>query len=127
MKRCRDRNIVQFLGSAVDREQALLVTEFMEAGDLHSALRRDAGGALLWYRRRVSLAVARKQNPFCRMFLRSGRQSCLDWNTGRLEDRPSGNGCLGHGGSRGCELGWVCVACRRCAWTAPDVLPYAMH
>ncbi len=56
MKRCRDRNIVQFLGTAVDREQALLVTEFMEAGDLHSALRRDAGGGLLWYRRRVTPA-----------------------------------------------------------------------
>ena len=53
MKRCRDRNIVQFLGTAVDREQALLVTEFMEAGDLHSALRRDSTEALLWYRRRV--------------------------------------------------------------------------
>ena len=32
------------------------MTEFMEAGDLHSALRRDSTKALLWYRRRVSVA-----------------------------------------------------------------------
>ena len=50
MKRCRDRNIVQFLGTAVDREQALLVTEFMEAGDLHSALKRDSAKALRYRR-----------------------------------------------------------------------------
>lgn len=32
LESCRDRNIVQFLGSCADGNQTLLVTEFMDEG-----------------------------------------------------------------------------------------------
>ncbi|GAB4813247.1 hypothetical protein N2152v2_000293 [Parachlorella kessleri] len=58
LRDCRDRNIVQFVGAAFDPscDQAMLVTEFMEAGDLWRALKwRDEQGRRVfgWYRRQV--------------------------------------------------------------------------
>ena len=45
LKACRDRNIVQFIGACHKDGQLMLVTEFMEGGDLHAALQADASKA----------------------------------------------------------------------------------
>eukprot|EP00891_Asterochloris_glomerata_P005380 jgi/Astpho2/5380/Aster-05923 len=57
----RDRNILQFLGASVTLQGIMLVTEFMESGDLGHALQRDQGGFLSWYKKghQVMLDVAR--------------------------------------------------------------------
>ena len=41
----------QFLGASQTDEQTLMILEYMENGDLFSALRKDPAGELLWYRR----------------------------------------------------------------------------
>jgi serine/threonine protein kinase len=51
----RDANIVQFLGACLKVERPLLVTEFMQGGDLYDAINRDRNGVLLWYRRYASM------------------------------------------------------------------------
>ena len=38
LRSCRDRNIVQFLGACVTDDQLMLVTEYMEGGDLHTGM-----------------------------------------------------------------------------------------
>lgn len=49
----RDSNIVQFLGACLTVEKPLLVTEFMQGGDLYDAINRDRNGVLLWYKRYI--------------------------------------------------------------------------
>ncbi|DBB18025.1 hypothetical protein WJX82_008169 [Trebouxia sp. C0006] len=51
LKSCRDHNIVQFVGACIQREQTMLITEFMEGGDLYHAIARDTLGRFAWYRR----------------------------------------------------------------------------
>lgn len=51
LKSCRDGNIVQFLGASQTEHQTLMITEYMENGDLFTAFRNDTTGSLLWYRR----------------------------------------------------------------------------
>lgn len=51
LKSCRDGNIVQFLGASQTESQTLMITEFMENGDLYSAIRKDSTGNLLWYKK----------------------------------------------------------------------------
>ncbi|KAK9786673.1 hypothetical protein WJX73_005253 [Symbiochloris irregularis] len=41
LKSCRDRNIVQFLGACMQPDSLMLVTEYLEGGDLATALERD--------------------------------------------------------------------------------------
>jgi hypothetical protein len=41
----------QFLGASQTDEQTLMILEYMENGDLFSALRKDPAGELLWYRK----------------------------------------------------------------------------
>eukprot|EP00884_Botryococcus_braunii_P016769 jgi/Botrbrau1/3776/Bobra.0183s0011.1 len=57
----RDANIVQFLGACLKVERPLLVTEFMQGGDLYNAFSRDHNGVLLWYKRgrKIALDIAR--------------------------------------------------------------------
>lgn len=50
LKCCRDRNIVQFLGAVLEGKEAMLVTEFMEGGDLFAALHGTVGGSFTWYK-----------------------------------------------------------------------------
>ena len=47
---CRDRNILQFYGAAVLPDQVMLVTEFMDRGDLGHALLADRNGTYSWYK-----------------------------------------------------------------------------
>lgn len=51
LKSCRDHNIVQFVGACIQREQTMLITEFMEGGDLYHAIAKDNLGRFAWYRR----------------------------------------------------------------------------
>ncbi|KAL0034790.1 hypothetical protein WJX77_007383 [Trebouxia sp. C0004] len=51
LKSCRDHNIVQFVGACIQRNQTMLITEFMEGGDLYHAIARDTLGRFAWYRR----------------------------------------------------------------------------
>ncbi|KAA6423450.1 MAG: cytochrome P450 [Trebouxia sp. A1-2] len=69
LKSCRDHNIVQFVGACIQREQTMLITEFMEGGDLYHAIARDTLGRFAWsvpdgpqlpgLGRRIALDVAR--------------------------------------------------------------------
>ena len=43
----------QFLGASQTDEQTLMILEYMENGDLFSAMRKDPAGELLWYRRQA--------------------------------------------------------------------------
>ncbi len=46
----------QFLGASQTDEQTLMILEYMENGDLFSAMRKDPAGELLWYRRQALAA-----------------------------------------------------------------------
>lgn len=64
LRSCRDHNIVQFIGACIQGEEAMLVTEFMEFGDLWRAatLRSPRGDRIFgwWGRgRKVALDIAR--------------------------------------------------------------------
>ncbi|KAK9812676.1 hypothetical protein WJX72_001681 [[Myrmecia] bisecta] len=72
LKSCHDRNIVQFIGACMQEGKTILVTEYLEGGDLHNALQKDHVGKLSWHRspsgprksapplaRRISLDIAR--------------------------------------------------------------------
>lgn len=64
LRSCRDRNIVQFIGACIRDDEAMLVTEFMDLGDLWRAatLRNPRGERIFgWYGRgrKVLLDVAR--------------------------------------------------------------------
>ncbi|KAK9804917.1 hypothetical protein WJX72_011872 [[Myrmecia] bisecta] len=48
----RDRNIVQFLGVCLDGDETMLVTEFMENGDLYRMISKDRERTLCWYTRK---------------------------------------------------------------------------
>eukprot|EP00891_Asterochloris_glomerata_P008483 jgi/Astpho2/8483/Aster-05527 len=50
LKACRDRNIVQFVGACIQPTETLLVTEYLEGGDLFQALACESEGKLSWYR-----------------------------------------------------------------------------
>eukprot|EP00884_Botryococcus_braunii_P016058 jgi/Botrbrau1/3135/Bobra.0070s0107.2 len=51
LRSCHDRNIVQFLGAHIGEGNTILVTEFMENGDLFRCLQNDKMGRFSWYRR----------------------------------------------------------------------------
>ncbi|KAK9825465.1 hypothetical protein WJX81_005752 [Elliptochloris bilobata] len=64
LKGCRDRNVVQFYGACLEPENGciMIVTEYMEHGDLWHALQSfRKSGALSWYKkgRRIALEIAR--------------------------------------------------------------------
>jgi serine/threonine protein kinase len=74
LKSCHDKNIVQFIGACLTVGQTILVTEFLENGDLYKAINSQQGNRYHWYRmqlpdgkplpnsgmaRRVALDVAR--------------------------------------------------------------------
>ncbi|KAK9801972.1 hypothetical protein WJX73_004080 [Symbiochloris irregularis] len=58
---CRDRNVLQFYGAAVNGSEVLLVTEFCERGDLYHAIAEQGGdhidSELCWYRRGKGIAL----------------------------------------------------------------------
>lgn len=60
LKSCRDRNIVQFIGACLQPEQTMLVTEFMEGGDLYHAIANDSTGRFSWYRRCAAVSSCKK-------------------------------------------------------------------
>ncbi|KAK9816754.1 hypothetical protein WJX72_004692 [[Myrmecia] bisecta] len=58
----RDRNIVQYYGACIQCERLMLVTEYMEGGDLRRALADDLeAGSLRWHQngKRIALDIAR--------------------------------------------------------------------
>lgn len=57
----RDHNVVQFLGVCYSKGRVMLVTEFMQGGDLWNALATQKSGRLNWYARgrQIGLDVAR--------------------------------------------------------------------
>eukprot|EP00891_Asterochloris_glomerata_P006316 jgi/Astpho2/6316/Aster-08149 len=61
LRSCKSPNIVQFYGASASQESVMLVTEFMENGDLGQAMQRDRKGVLSWYKRghRILLDIAR--------------------------------------------------------------------
>jgi len=54
LKSCRDANIVQFQGAYLGPERTLLVTEYMEGGNLMENLTR---GRVTWWRRGRKIAI----------------------------------------------------------------------
>ena len=54
LRACRDANIVQFQGAYLGPEETLLVTEYMEGGDLMSNI---AAGRVTWWRRGRKIAI----------------------------------------------------------------------
>jgi hypothetical protein len=54
LRHCRDRNVVQFLGAYMGPDRTLLVTEYMEGGDLMSNI---AAGRVTWWRRGRKIAI----------------------------------------------------------------------
>ncbi|KAK9793506.1 hypothetical protein WJX73_010306 [Symbiochloris irregularis] len=58
---CRDRNILQFYGAAVNGPEVLLVTEFCDRGDLYHAISdqetEHVEGELCWYNRGKGIAL----------------------------------------------------------------------
>lgn len=56
LKSCRDRHVLNFLGACIVEGQIVLVTEFMESGDLWNALRKDHG-LWSWYNRGKHIAI----------------------------------------------------------------------
>ncbi|KAK9801359.1 hypothetical protein WJX73_010330 [Symbiochloris irregularis] len=58
---CRDRNILQFYGAAVNGTEVVLVTEFCENGDLYHAIAGQEGdhlnGTYCWHSRGQSIAL----------------------------------------------------------------------
>jgi hypothetical protein len=65
LRTLRDRNIVQFLGASFEGAAALLVTEFMEFGDLWRALplRSRAGDRIFAWHRRWALPRCAVSEP----------------------------------------------------------------
>ncbi|KAK9818283.1 hypothetical protein WJX72_010061 [[Myrmecia] bisecta] len=61
LKRCRDQNIVNYLGCSSHEGRTMLVTELMARGDLYRALEDDVEDLYRWYRRgrKVALDIAR--------------------------------------------------------------------
>lgn len=62
LKYCRDGNIVQFIGSCIQGDKIMLITEFMPGGDLFHALTRPATRTALRWKSKgqhVALDVAR--------------------------------------------------------------------
>jgi hypothetical protein len=54
LRACRDANIVQFQGAHLGPDQTLLVTEYMEGGDLMANI---AAGRVTWWRRGRKIAI----------------------------------------------------------------------
>ncbi|KAL4529628.1 hypothetical protein Ndes2437B_g08800 [Nannochloris sp. 'desiccata'] len=54
LRGCRDANIVQFQGAYLGPDQTLLVTEYMEGGDLMANI---AAGRVTWWRRGRKIAI----------------------------------------------------------------------
>lgn len=48
LKRCHDRHVVQFFGACVSKGRTMMVTEYMEGGDLRQALSADVKGEYKW-------------------------------------------------------------------------------
>lgn len=125
LKGLRDRNIVQFLGASLDGASAMLVTEFMELGDLWRALPiRNSNGerVFCWSRRghRVALDVARGLH-----YLHHKRVVHLDLKSANIL-------LSRHGTAKICDIGMARVLNRdyltvlsglgTFAWSAPEVL-----
>ncbi|KAL3148045.1 protein kinase activity protein [Trebouxia sp. C0009 RCD-2024] len=60
LKSCRDRNIVQFVGACIQRDQTMLITEYMEGGDLYHAIAQDSTGRFSWYKRNTQQQGSRQ-------------------------------------------------------------------
>jgi serine/threonine protein kinase len=58
LKACRDANIVQFQGAYLGEDRTMLITEYMEAGNLAANIQ---AGRVNWYRRgrKIALDVAK--------------------------------------------------------------------
>eukprot|EP00891_Asterochloris_glomerata_P007989 jgi/Astpho2/7989/Aster-x1474 len=52
-----DRNIVQFYGACLNGSRAWLVMEYLEGGDLRSAISRSTAGEFDWYHKGASLLL----------------------------------------------------------------------
>ncbi|KAL4437815.1 hypothetical protein ABPG77_005727 [Micractinium sp. CCAP 211/92] len=117
LRACRDTNILQFQGACFDGQRTLLVTEYMEGGNLTHNLRTKK---VTWWRRgkKVALDVARAL-----VYLHSRRIIHLDIKSANVLLTRDGAAKVGDVGMAKIMAGdYVSGVVGTLAWSAPELL-----
>jgi hypothetical protein len=117
LRHCRDQNVVQFQGAYLGPEKTLLVTEYMEGGDL---MHNIAAGRVTWWRRgrKIAIDVAK---GLC--FLHSRRIVHFDLKSPNILLTRDGTAKIGDVGlARILARDYVSSVVATLAWSAPEVL-----
>ncbi|KAL4419698.1 hypothetical protein ABPG75_006796 [Micractinium tetrahymenae] len=117
LRACRDTNILQFQGACFDGQRTLLVTEYMEGGNLTHNLRTEK---VTWWRRgkKIALDVARAL-----VYLHSRRIIHLDIKSANVLLTRDGTAKVGDVGMAKIMAGdYVSGVVGTLAWSAPELL-----
>jgi Protein kinase domain len=117
LRACRDANIVQFQGAYLGPERTLLVTEYMEGGDLMANI---AAGRINWWRRgrKIAIDVAK---GLC--FLHARRIVHFDLKSPNILLARDGTAKIGDVGmARILAREYVTGVIGTLSWSAPEML-----
>lgn len=117
LKGCRDVNIVQFVGASLTPDRTMLVTEYLEGGNLANNI---TAGRVSWYRRgkKIALDVARGL-----VFLHSRRIVHFDLKSPNILLAKDGTAKIGDVGmAKILAREYVTGVVGTLAWAAPEML-----
>ncbi|GAB4814550.1 hypothetical protein N2152v2_001596 [Parachlorella kessleri] len=117
LKACRDVNIVQFVGAHISSDKTMLVTEYMEGGNLSTNI---AAGRVSWYRRgrKIALDVAKGL-----VFLHSKRIIHFDLKSPNILLGRDGTAKIADVGmAKVLQRDYVTGVVGTLAWAAPEML-----
>lgn len=117
LKACRDGNIVQFQGAHVGEQETMLVTEYMEAGNLSTNIQ---AGRVTWYKRgrKIALDIAKGL-----VFLHSRRIVHFDLKSPNILLARDGTAKIADVGmAKLLQRDYVTGVVASLAWSAPEML-----
>ncbi|GAB4815748.1 hypothetical protein N2152v2_002794 [Parachlorella kessleri] len=117
LRSCRDFNILRFVGAYLGPDRTMLVSEFMEGGDL---MKNIAAGRVTWYRRgkKIAMDVAKAL-----VFLHSRRIVHFDLKSPNILLSRDGTAKVGDVGmAKVLAMDYVSGVVSTLAWAAPEIL-----